>query len=169
MYQSQNHDFTLLHGDTFELLPQFSFKCAKVPHFYNYDLMKRLNEGKQMTDVWRLPAIGQWEKTCGKHPTQKPLALLSRIILASTQPHAWVLDPFAGSSTTGIAANLLQRRYLGIEQMAEFVELGLRRRMELEDEGVKRLYRSKIKDLKDLAVGVLLGDGGEPAYGDLPF
>ena len=52
-----------------------------------------------MTDVWRLPAIGRWEKSCGKHPTQKPLALLTRIILASTDEHDWILDPFAGSST----------------------------------------------------------------------
>lgn len=69
-----------------------------------------------MTDVWRLPAIARWEKSCGKHPTQKPLGLLSRIIMASTKPRAWILDPFAGSSTTGIAANLLGRQFLGIER-----------------------------------------------------
>lgn len=68
--------------------------------------MKAINDGKQMTDVWRLPAIGRWEKSCGKHPTQKPLALLTRIILASTDEHDWILDPFAGSSTTGIAAKI---------------------------------------------------------------
>ena len=86
----------------------------KVSHYYNYELMKHINGDTQMTDVWRLPAIAPWEKTCTKHPTQKPLGLLSRIILASTQAGAWVLDPFAGSSTTGIAANLLGRRFLGI-------------------------------------------------------
>ncbi|EJW90405.1 modification methylase CcrMI [gut metagenome] len=144
-------------------------KCAKVPHFYNYDLMKQLNEGKQMTDVWRLPAIGKWEKSCGKHPTQKPLALLARILLASTQPNAWVLDPFAGSSTTGIAANLLRRRFLGIEQEEEFAALSLRRRQELEKEGVIRLYRSKISDLRALPEGVMLGEEDEAPYGDLPF
>ena len=47
-----------------------------------------------MTDVWRLSAIGRWEKSCGKHPTQKPLALLTRIVLASTNPGDWILDPF---------------------------------------------------------------------------
>ncbi len=47
--------------------------------------MKRINGGKQMKDVWHLPAIAAWEKSCGKHPTQKPLALLTRIILASTE------------------------------------------------------------------------------------
>ena len=75
-----------------------------------------MNDNKQMTDVWQLPAIAPWEKTCTKHPTQKPLALLTRIILASTRPNDWILDPFAGSSTTGIAANLFGRRYLGVEQ-----------------------------------------------------
>lgn len=56
--------------------------------------MKQLNAGKQMTDVWHLPAIAPWEKSCGKHPTQKPLSLLSRIIMASTKPGEWILDPF---------------------------------------------------------------------------
>lgn len=144
-------------------------KMPKVSHYYNYELMKQLNEGKQMTDVWRLPAIGKWEKSCGKHPTQKPLALLSRIILASTKPNAWVLDPFAGSSTTGIAANLLQRRYLGIEQEPEFVELSERRRRELEDEVIKQLYRSKIKDLKNLQLDEMLGEAEAEGYGELPF
>ena len=83
-----------------------------------------------MTDVWRLPAIAQWEKSCGKHPTQKPLALLARIILASTPKNAWILDPFAGSSTTGIAANLISRRYLGIEKEKSFVEIAKQRKLE---------------------------------------
>ena len=144
-------------------------KMPKVSHYYNYELMKQLNEGKQMTDVWRLPAIGKWEKSCGKHPTQKPLALLSRIILASTKPNDWVLDPFAGSSTTGIAANLLQRRYLGIEQEPEFVDLSERRRRELEDEAIKQLYRSKIKDLKNLQLDEMLGEAEAEGYGELPF
>ena len=123
-------------------------KMAKVPHYYNYDLMKAINEGKQMTDVWRLPAIARWEKSCGKHPTQKPLALLTRIILASTSPHAWILDPFSGSSTTGIAANLLGRRFLGIEKEKAFLELSKARRMEIDSLKVAEEYRSKISDIK---------------------
>ena len=95
-------------------------KSEKVAHYYNYDLMKHINDDKQMTDVWRLPAIAPWEKTCTKHPTQKPLGLLSRIILASTKAGAWILDPFAGSSTTGIAANLLGRRFEEIEDGKTF-------------------------------------------------
>jgi len=80
-------------------------KNAKIPHYYNYDLMRKMNDNKQIKDVWRLPAIAGWEKTFGKHPTQKPLSVLLRILLASTQENAWILDPFTGSSTTGITAS----------------------------------------------------------------
>ncbi|MBQ8047328.1 MAG: site-specific DNA-methyltransferase [Prevotella sp.] len=122
-------------------------KLQKHPHCFNYALMKHLNEDKQMTDVWRMPAIATWEKSCGKHPTQKPLALLTRIILASTHKNAWILDPFAGSSTTGIAANLIGRRYLGIEREREFAEISRRRRFEIEDEAIRSTYRSKLKEI----------------------
>ncbi len=122
-------------------------KYAKKPHHFNYDLMKYLNDDKQMTDVWRLPAIAPWEKTCGKHPTQKPLSLLTRIILASTDRGGWVLDPFAGSSTTGIAANLIGRRYLGIEREKEFAEISVNRRNEIENNEKYLSYRAKIKDI----------------------
>lgn len=122
-------------------------KSPKVPHKYNYELMKAINDGKQMTDVWRLPAIGRWEKSCGKHPTQKPLALLTRIILASTDEHDWILDPFAGSSTTGIAANLCRRRFLGIEQESSFALLSRNRREELNNQEIRLKYRDKLSDL----------------------
>ena len=100
-----------------------------------------------MTDVWRLPAIAPWEKKCTKHPTQKPLGLMSRIILASTQAGAWILDPFAGSSTTGIAANLLGRRFLGIEREAEFAAISKARREEIEDGRTFATYSRKIPDI----------------------
>ena len=109
--------------------------------------MKRINGDTQMTDVWRLPAIAPWEKTCTKHPTQKPLVLLSRIIMASTKPGAWILDPFAGSSTTGIAANLLGRRFLGIEREEEFAAISKSRREEIEDIKTFTKYRRKISDI----------------------
>ena len=122
-------------------------KSKKVPHYYNYELMKHINGDTQMTDVWRLPAIAPWEKTCTKHPTQKPLGLLSRIILASTQAGAWVLDPFAGSSTTGIAANLLGRRFLGIERETEFAAISKARREEIENGRTFATYKRKIPDI----------------------
>ena len=108
-------------------------KCEKARHYFNYQLMEVMNNGVHMPDVWKLPAPGTWEKTCGKHPTQKPLRLLYRIILASTRPDATILDPFAGSCTTGIAANLLGRKFIGIDQNEKFLELGKRRREEIED------------------------------------
>lgn len=145
-------------------------KSKKVPHYYNYELMKCLNDDKQMTDVWRLPAIAPWEKTCGKHPTQKPLALLTRIILASTQKNSWVLDPFAGSSTTGIAANLIGRRYLGLEKEIEFAEMGRNRREEIENIKVFNDYRSKIKDIvKTETIEPTTLACEEESLWDLPF
>ena len=120
-------------------------KKEKVAHYYNYDLMKHINGGTQMADVW--PAIAPWEKKCTKHPTQKPLGLLARIILASTEAGAWILDPFAGSSTTGIAANLLGRRFLGIEREEEFAAISKARREEIEDAKTYATYRRKIPDI----------------------
>ena len=145
-------------------------KSKSVPHYYIYELMKLLNDDKQMTDVWRLPAITPWEKSCGKHPTQKPLALLTRIILASTKKNGWVPDPFAGSSTTGIAANLIGRRYLGIEQEIEFAEISRNRREEIEDSKIFDDYRSKIKDIAKLEISehTMFACEEEQTW-DLPF
>lgn len=143
-------------------------KSPKVSHYYNYELMRCINDGKQMTDVWRLPAIARWEKSCGKHPTQKPLALLTRIVLASTQPGAWVLDPFTGSSTTGIAASLTGRRFLGIDQEQEFLDISRDRRLEIEKLSIAQNYRSKIKDLSYLQEPAVLCEE-KPCTYDLPF
>lgn len=125
-------------------------KHPKKPHFFNYELMRRINGGKQMTDVWHLPAIAPWEKSCGKHPTQKPLSLLIRVILASTPENGWILDPFCGSGTTGIAASLLGRRFLGIERESDYLEMARARRVELDNPNTRALYCSKIKDLKQV-------------------
>jgi len=108
-------------------------KEEKTPHYFNYDLMKALNGGVHMPDVWKIPATGLWEKTCGKHPTQKPLRLLYRIILACTHEGDTILDPFAGSCTTGIAANLLNRKFIGIDQSEEYLQLGIKRKEEISD------------------------------------
>ena len=145
-------------------------KSEKKPHYFNYDLMKQINGDKQMTDVWHLPAIAQWEKSCGKHPTQKPLALLARILMASTQSGEWVLDPFCGSSTTGIAANLLSRRYLGIDQEQKFLEISKNRREELESQQTHQKYRSKIKDIQfmDSLYPSMVKEDLDITYGDLP-
>ncbi len=124
-------------------------KHKKVPHYFNYELMKQLNGDKQMKDVWKLPAIAPWEKSCGKHPTQKPLSVLTRLILASTKPNAWLLDPFTGSSTTGVAANLANRRFLGIDQEEAFLNISKKRKLEIENPKVAETYRQKIKGFND--------------------
>lgn len=120
-------------------------KNIKTPHYYNYELMKEINGGTQMRDVWNLPAIAKWEKSCGKHPTQKPLCVLSRIIQASTEKGAWILDPFAGSCTTGIAANLLDRRFLGIDQEDNFLQISKARKEEIEDSAKWSEYLNKLQ------------------------
>ncbi len=109
-------------------------KSASKPHYFNCDLMTQLNGGARMTDVWRIPFVSSWEMRCGQHPTQKPLRLLYRILLASTREGDTILDPFAGSCTTGIAANLLGRKFIGIDQSKEFLDLGIRRKQEISDE-----------------------------------
>lgn len=144
-------------------------KHPKIPHKYNYELMKTINGGKQMTDVWRLPSIGRWEKSCGKHPTQKPLALISRIILSSTDEGDWILDPFAGSSTTGIASSLSGRRFLGIEQEREFAVLSQNRRLELENSAIMENYRSRIPDLSYSVTGLSFNEPVASYGTDLPF
>ncbi len=97
----------------------------KARHVFHYQLMKHQNGGKQMKDVWSGPLTPQKEKEFGKHPTQKPLYLLKRIIEASTSPGDLVLDPFCGSSTTGLAAKLLGRRYIGIDNSEEYIKLSV--------------------------------------------
>ena len=143
-------------------------KMQKVPHKFNYELMKELNEGKQMTDVWRMPAIGRWEKTCGKHPTQKPLRLLVRMILASTNRGDWILDPFSGSSTTGIAANLCGRRFTRLEQEEEFCKLSKARREEIENLENYSYLLNHIDDLQKLQVNSMVNEDVS-GYTQTPF
>ena len=123
-------------------------KSEKFKHIFNYELMKRLNGGKQMKDVWSFPAIAPWEKACGKHPTQKPLPLLVRLILMASTQNSVVCDPFAGSSTTGIAANLLGRKFVGIEKEREFIEISINRKSELDANF--DLFRRRILDINKL-------------------
>ncbi len=102
-------------------------KSEKSKHVFNYDAMRAHNGGKQMKSVWRFTAPGSAEKTNGKHPTQKPLALLERCIEASTDKGAFIFDPFAGSSTTGVAALQMGRKFCGVELEDEYVELSRKR------------------------------------------
>lgn len=104
-------------------------KNSKSRHTFHYKLMKQLAGGKQMKSVWRIPPPDRDEKRFGKHPTQKPVALLERILLASSNEGDLVLDPFMGSGTTAVAALRLMRRTCGIELDAGFLMLALARMM----------------------------------------
>lgn len=99
----------------------------KAKHYYNYDLMKMYNNNKQMKDVWTGPLTPKSEKKFGKHPTQKPLYILERIVEASTKKGDTILDPFLGSGTTGVAAKKLDRKFIGIELDENYFEIARKR------------------------------------------
>lgn len=123
-------------------------KSHKHKHIFNYEILKKINNNKQMRDVWVFPAIAPWEKTCTKHPTQKPLSLLVRLLIMASDRDSVICDPFSGSSTTGIAANILGRKFVGIEKEEEFLKISLNRKNEL-DCNFKNFYH-RIADLKFL-------------------
>lgn len=91
-------------------------------HIFNYDLMRQKNEGRQMKSVWSIKPPSKNEKYFGKHPTQKPVELLIRIIEASTNKQDLIFDPFCGSATTGVAALLSERRFIGIDAEIEYLK-----------------------------------------------
>ena len=102
-------------------------KNQKSRHTFNYKLMKETNRGKQMKSVWEIRPPETWEKKFGKHPTQKPVALLERILLASTNEGDLILDPFLGGGTTLVTAFRLNRQAIGCELSLDSVTLSLRR------------------------------------------
>lgn len=102
-------------------------KSMNSKHCFNYAQMKAENGGKQMKSVWRIKPPAASEKLFGKHPTQKPVELLRRCIEASTSEGDFVLDPFSGSGTTGVAALELRRKYCGIESEESFINMSVNR------------------------------------------
>ncbi|MFD1454583.1 DNA-methyltransferase [Levilactobacillus lanxiensis] len=143
-YLMKQHDYRILNNITWQKLnPPPNLSCrmfthstetiiwarkfAKQKHYYNYDLMREYNHGKQMKDVWSTPVIKQSERKFGRHPTQKPLAIITRIIEASTTEEMLVLDPFIGSGTTAVACQLLNRHCIGIDLSPEYLEIAKRR------------------------------------------
>lgn len=120
-------------------------KDKKSKHLFNYQLMKNGNfpedkmkvTDKQMRSVWSISTTGKDEKKFGKHPTQKPLALLKRILLASTKDNDVILDPFNGSGTTGIAAKIIGNRfYIGIDVEKEYLDLSIKRYEDINNQNV---------------------------------
>ena len=100
----------------------------KTRHTFNYADMRRIADGKQMKSVWTdIDAPRREEKAFGKHPTQKPVALLERIIAASSDENDLVLDPFSGSGTTGIAAARLSRPFSGIDMDCAYLNMAVTR------------------------------------------
>jgi site-specific DNA-methyltransferase (adenine-specific) len=102
-------------------------KGGKDRHKFNYEAMKAENSGKQMKSVWRFSTPSNEEKEHGKHPTQKPVALIARCLRATTDPGDVVLDPFTGSGSTGVAALKLGRHFTGCEQNKTYALLAARR------------------------------------------
>ena len=101
-------------------------KNEKSRHVFNYKAMKAVT-GKQMKTVWTMTSPKNGEKAFGKHPTQKPVALVERCLLASTNEGAVVLDPFLGSGTTVVACVRLHRYFLGIELDFAYLQLAGKR------------------------------------------
>ena len=115
-------------------------KGSKRRHTFNYDDMKAENDGKRMKTVWRYPATGRDEKRFGKHPTQKPVALIAHCLRASTNPGDFVFDPFAGSASTGIAALSLRRNFIGSELEQEYADIGRRRLENIQNRTTPSIY-----------------------------
>ena len=100
---------------------------SKDRYTFHYKDMKAENGGKQMKSVWRFPSAGRGEKTHGKHPTQKPVALIDRCLRASTNRGDVVFDPFAGSGSSGVASLGLGRRFIGCDREEDYVRLMMSR------------------------------------------
>ena len=107
-------------------------KEGKPKHFFDYPLSKTWNNGKQMKDVWTIGRVKKVEKEFGKHPTQKPLELMERLVLSSTRPGDVILDPFSGSGTTGVAVVKHGRKYIGYDIDASFNRIARKRIRQLE-------------------------------------
>ena len=118
---------TFTHSTEVILWATKAAKGSRHRYTFNYQEMRRENGGKQMKTVWRMKAPTAAEKQLGKHPTQKPLELIERCLRASTNEGDVVLDPFAGSGSTGVAALALGRRFIGIEIDPAFMDVSIKR------------------------------------------
>ena len=137
----------------------------EAKYTFNYQNLKELNDGKQMRSDWFIPICSGRERlresnNQRSHPTQKPEALMYRIILSSTNKGDIILDPFLGSGTTAVVAKKLQRNFIGIEQDKEYISLAKKRLKQtkvLNDEVVK--MKKSRKDLPKVPFGELVEQG----------
>jgi len=123
-YFTHSHETIIWVAKTSSSDYTFNYEEMKYRPFPEDELKK---PQKQMRSVWSIPTTPEKEKRFGKHPTQKPLALLNRIVLSSTNKNDIILDPFTGSSTTGIAAYQEGRKFIGIDSNEEFLEISIKR------------------------------------------
>ena len=150
-------------------------KSKDAKYCFNYDSLKSLNDDLQMRSDWYFPISKGAERVNnaeGKslHPTQKPIELLYRILMTSTKPGDMVLDPFGGTGTTAVAAKLLKRQFVVIEQEAAYYKAALKRLDEMENcDDADVFALSKKRDLPKIPFGMLLEKGylkpGQKLYG----
>ena len=114
-------------------------KSEKTKHRFNYEAMRELNQGRQMKSIWKIGIPKKEEKRFGKHPTQKPVALLERILLAASQEGDTVFDPFSGSATTGVAATRLGRKFVGCELDDDAIGIAVKRLAQAVDDATPDL------------------------------
>ncbi len=143
-YAMQQLDYKILNDISwFKVNPPPNLSCRYFTHStetiiwaakdddskytFNYKDMKEMNGGKQMKSLWHIMSPRKAEKEFGKHPTQKPIKLLNRIVLAASEEGDRILDPFCGSSTTGLAAVAHGREYVGLDQSEEYLDLSVAR------------------------------------------
>ena len=119
---------------------QKEIKCKHCGKTDRYEILHE--KGKQMRSVWAINTPQKIEKKFGKHPTQKPIELLKRIVLSSTNKGDLILDPFTGSSTTGLIAYLYGRKFIGIDMKKEYLDLSIKRFENLE-KNLKNKYPKK--------------------------
>ena len=134
---------TFTHSTELIFWASKSQKKDRIKYKFNYEKMKELNGGKQMKTVWKLGGPKTKEKEFGKHPTQKPVDLIQRCLMASTDAGDVVIDPFTGSSSTGVAALMLGRKFLGIDNNEEFLELSIKRLMATTPPRRKKVYQNR--------------------------
>ena len=109
---------------------------------FNYDTMKAMNNDKQMRNMWEIPLTPRRERNYGKHPSQKPLAVVNRIVLAGTNEDDLILDPFSGSGTTAVVAEQHNRKWIMIEKDDTYNEIA---RLRI-DEYSNKLFEDESKN-----------------------
>ncbi len=112
---------------------------------FNYETMKAMNHGKQMRNMWEIPLTKPSERKHGKHPSQKPVAVVNRIILAGTDKGDLILDPFSGAGTTAVVSEQHNRRWIMIEKDETYNQIAQMRIDELSN----RLFKDDTKTIGD--------------------